>query len=275
MIVLALLAGCPPAEPTETDSILPGVYTVEVSTDPDPPVAAQAAEVWLTVRGPDGEPVEDLQAAHERVVHTFLIPRDLQTFAHLHHEDFYPLTAGDLRSGTFHFPYAFPASGGYFLSFEFAHQNQYRSFGTSIEVDGSVPQLAEPVLDLATTAQSGDVTAELVWDVPPKAGQEAAWRLYLTTPDGEVGDIVQWLGADAHAAIVSTDLSYVGHTHAWVAGMEDAPPGHAMPHQYDGPDLPFRAVLPWAGSYKIWVQFARADAPDEPVVVAFMFEVPE
>lgn len=271
---LLLLAGCPPTD-DDTDTVLPGIYTVDVSTVPDPPVAAQTAEVWLTVRGPDGEPVEDLQQAHERMVHTFLIPRDLETFAHVHHEDFAALTAEDLRTATFHFPYAFPSSGPYFLSFEFAHQNQYQSFGATLEVDGAVPQLAEPVIDLATTVQVGEITAELVWDVPPVAGQEAAWRVHLTTPDGDVDDIVQFLGADAHVAIVATDLAFVGHTHAYVAGMEDMPPGHLMPHEHDGPDLPFRANLPWAGTYKIWVQFARAGAPDEPIAVSFMFDVPE
>lgn len=276
-IALLVLAGCAGDDGRDTDdfTVLPDVYRVALRTEPDPPVALQDVEIWLQVLGPDNEPVGDLTRAHERMVHTFVISRDLSSFAHLHHEDFYELTGEDLRNAEFHFPYAFPYSGDFYFSFEFANQGEYRAWASWVSVEGNVPQATEPVVDLSATVESGDIRAELVWDVPPVAGVQAAWHLVLTEVDGDhVTDIVQFLGADGHAAIAATDLSVVGHTHAWVDGMDAAPPGHDMPHEHDGPNLPFRHVFPSAGTYAIWTQFVRAGAPDRPITLAHMIEVP-
>ncbi|MCK6527702.1 hypothetical protein L6R50_09100 [Myxococcota bacterium] len=250
-------------------------FVVDAWTDPEPPVGGDEVELWFRILDQGGDPVDDLQINHDRMVHTFIISADLTSFQHRHHEDFYDLSADDLREATFHFPLTFPYSGDFLLLFDFAHGNLYYPRPVWFVVDGDTPQLPEPVVDLATERVAGDVRAELTWDGPAIAGYEASWSLHLTEAEGgqEVTDLVQYLGADGHAALVSDDLAFAGHTHAWFPGMENVPPSHEMSHEYDGPDLPFRYAFDAAGVYKMWVQFVRAGAPDEPYLVDFMFEV--
>ncbi len=256
------------AEPAEVTG-----YEVSWETEPE---ATAGAETTLTLRVRDqrGCPIEDLQTAHERVVHTLLISEDLSSFQHLHHEDFAPLTADDLRTSTYHFPVTFPAAGDYRLVFDYAHQNEYLTSDDWLAVGGSPAQAAEPTLDYTTERTVGDLAVSLRWEVEPYAGYEASWTVTVTTADGEpITDVVQWLGADAHAAVASADLAWVSHTHAWFPGMEDVAPGHDMPWVYHGPELPFHFTFPTAGAYQMWIQFAREGAPEEPYVASFAFDV--
>lgn len=252
---------------------LPGVYDVEVTLTPEPAVAGEPADVRYTILR-DGEPVQDLQIAHERLVHVFVIRGDLETFEHKHHEDYATVTADDLRTATFHFPETFSASGPFVLAFEWASENRYHTDRVDVSVAGDVPQLAAPVGEPADVATSGDVTASLRWDTEPAAGQESAFSLVIEDPAGPVADLVPWLGADAHLAIASLDLAQVSHTHAWVPGMENAPPSHAMPHLYNGPEIPFRFAFPTSGTYKLWAQFARSTDPTTPFTMPFIVEIP-
>ncbi|MEQ1503572.1 MAG: hypothetical protein ABMB14_15145 [Myxococcota bacterium] len=277
-----LFAGCAgvgsTSADTPTDGSTPeptGDYDVLVATDPDPASTAASTEVYLTVLGPDGAPVDDLQAAHERIVHTFLISDDLSQFAHLHHEDFYPITVDDLRAATYHFPYAFPLGGDWLAYSEFAHQNVFHIDSNWLTVEGEPAQADEPVLEpFASTVTVGDVTAELVWDAGPFPDAQSAFHLHLTTAAGDVTDIVQWLAADGHGAVARSDLGYVVHTHAWVPGMDQMSPSMVMEHTYDGPDLPFKVVLGGSGAYKMWIQFARSGDPDAPYTIPVTFRVP-
>lgn len=252
----------------------PTSYQVESWTDPASPMAGQEGEFWYSVQDQDGEPIDDLTKDHERMVHTFIISRDLSSFEHKHHEDYYSLTEEDLEAATFHYPKRFPYSGDYLLVFSFAHLGRYQLLTDWMEVGGDVAQLPEPAEDLSLVRTVSGVIAELKWDLEPIAGFESSWTLHLTDEEGQpITDLVQYLGADAHVAMVDDDLAFASHTHAWFQGIEDMPPGHTMPHLYDGPDIPFKYVFPWVGLHKIWIQFARADNPDVPYTVDFMFNV--
>jgi hypothetical protein len=271
--VFALLVGCTRDGDTDTGPTVPGAWRVEVAYDPDPPVAGSPTEITASVLDPYGNPAESLQQSHERMLHTVIIPRDLETFGHVHHEDFTELTADDLRNATYHYPYTFPAAGPYVLVFDYASENVYRQSRTEADVSGSPAQLGAPVIDGLTERDIGDLHVVLGWDTAPVAGTEAAWTITVTEGGEDVVDVVQWLGADAHAVVHDVALDDVGHTHAWVPGMENLPPGHEMPHVYDGPEIPFHYTFPASGSHKMWVQFARAAAPEEPITVPFTFEV--
>lgn len=250
-----------------------GAYEVEWRTEPAAPIADAPSELWATVLGPDGCPVDDLQQNHERMLHVFVISGDLEHFEHRHMEDQYSITADDLRAATFHFTETFPASGPFRLAFDYAHENQYRTTLDWAEVGGGVPQLDAPVIDPATTLSVDGMDITFTWETPAIATFEAQWALNVTEGGEDVTDLVQYLGADAHAAIVSEDASFVSHTHAWFPGVENMQPGMEMPHSYPGPYLPFHYTFPAAGRYKIWTQFTRADAPETPHLVAFWVEV--
>jgi hypothetical protein len=248
-------------------------YDVAFGVTPDPLVAGEAGEVSWTVTDENGCPVEDLQTSHERIGHLLVVSADLTSFQHVHHEDSADLTADDLRAATFHAPVTVPMSGEYLLVLDYAHRNQWLQATGSVMAAGEPAQRGEPLYDDATVAVADDVTVSLAWVVAPVAGFEASWQVTLTTADGDVEDIVQYLGADAHAAVVSADLAWAGHTHAYVPFMETMTPTMTMPHTYDGPDVPFQAVFPQAGPHRMWVQFTRAADPDHVYTAPFSFTV--
>lgn len=278
VVLLALLACAPIPEADDTQACesgaIPSDYVVGVSTTPTPIVAGEEVEMTLAVTDQDGCPIDDLQESHERMIHTLLVSRDLQSFQHVHHEDFYEVTADDLRTATFHFPVAFPASGDTLAVFDFAHRNQWLQETQLLEITGAPAQLDEPILDYATEVSVEDVHVSFVWEVAPVAGSEASVILTITDETGaEVTDLVQWLGADGHVAFVRADLTSPGHTHAWFPGMETMSPGMTMTPLYTGPTLPFHYLFPSAGTWKGWFQFARSARPDDPYVVPLVFDV--
>jgi hypothetical protein len=244
-------------------------YEVTFSPAPDPLVAGEAGEIEWTVTG-DGCPIEDLQTSHERIGHLLMISADLASFQHVHDDD---VTADDLRSATFVAPVAPPLGGEYLLVLDYAHRNQFLQATDLVTVDGEPAQAAEPVYDDATTVVADDVTVALEWITEPVAGYQASWQVTLTTGGQDVTDIVQYLGADAHAAVVSADLAWAGHTHAYVPGMENMTPTMTMAHTYDGPTILFQAVLPQAGPHRMWIQFTRAADPTHVYTVPFSFTV--
>lgn len=259
---------------TGTEEKIPSSYQVIWSTDPNPLVAGAEGQFTETVTDQDGNPIDDLQQVHQRMVHTIFISKNLADFHHVHQEDFTPVTADDLRSATFHLPVTLQFSGDYGLGFDYAHRNQYLHTESALAVNGS-PEQGEADLTVSTSASDRDVKVDLTWDTAPMAGFESAWTVTLSdaSSGAPITDLVQWLGADAHCVMTDVELASIDHTHAWFPGMENAPPGHDMPHQYPGPTIPFHYTFQTAGFHKMWVQFAREGAPDSAYTVPFVFEV--
>ena len=272
--MLLACTGETPEESGETDACgeVTG-YAVETSTVPSVLVAGEEATFTLSVQDQDGCPIEDLQESHERMVHTLFISADLTSFQHVHHEDFANLTAADLRTATYHFPITYPLAGDYLAVFDYAHRNAYLQSTERITVTGAPEQAEAPVADYAMVTDAGDVQVALTWETTPMTGFEAAWTVTLTDAAGDVTDLVQWLGADGHAAVVDAALTAPGHTHAWFPDMDRMTPGMPMPPLYPGPTLPYRYTFAEPGLHAMWIQFARADAPEVPYVARFMFDV--
>jgi hypothetical protein len=278
-VILLALAGCSGEEPDDTG---PGT-TVETVTDYDvlydwspagDPAAGDTVEFTARIVDQDGRAIPDLQQNHERMVHTLFVSEDLETFLHVHHEDFYEITADDLRDSTFHFPLTLPEAGGYRIVFDFAHHNAWLTRQGWIDVVGEPAMKPAPEPDFATEVAVGDLVVSVAWVAEPVVGFTSQWTVHVTDATGaEVTDLVQWLGADAHAALISADLAFTSHTHAYQPGMENMAPGMEMPHVYTGPDVTFQAVFTQPGLHRMFVQLAREGAPDDPYTVPFWFEV--
>ena len=276
MLLLACTASPPPeslGDDSATSSV-PSAYEVHWSTEPDPVIALEEAQFTLTVTDQDGRPIDDLQQEHQRMVHTIFISEDLSEFQHLHQEDTTPITADNLRTATYSFPLSLAHSGLFYLGFDYAHLNVYLHTESQLTASGDPPQGAQD-LSLVTEAENKGIHAILSWDVDPIMGYEAAFRVTLSdTETGDpITDVGQWLGADAHMVTTDSQHSAIGHTHAWFPGMESAPPGHDMPHQYSGPEIPFHYTFMTAGVHKVWVQFTREPEPDQVITLPFVFEV--
>ncbi len=272
---LALLTACtPPADDTSPGPHVVTDYEVLWRTDPAPPVAETALTFVAQVVDQDGLPVEDLQQAHARMLHTVFLPPDLRVLQHVHHEDFAALSADDLRTATFRFPFT-PQSGGRFrVAFDFAHRGAYQQRVDWMDVGGDLPAGA-PDLARADVNSDGGITGRLSFATPPAAGVRSDWSITLErAADGSpVTNVVPWLDTDGHVVMTNATREWVAHTHAWFPGMDQMAPGHPMPHLYDGPELPFQYVFPAEGTYVLWLQFATSEAPDTAHTLRFVVEV--
>ena len=244
MLLIALLA-CDPvgedSDPQDTASAEVTDYAVTWSTDPTPLQAGTEGRFEYAVRDQLGRPIEDLQVTHERIVHVAFISADLESFQHLHHEDFEALSAENLRSSSFSFPVTVPTAGDYRLLFDYAHRNEYLSTTDWLTASGE-PQQGEADLTPTESVTANGVTGTVRWDAPALAGYEAQWTLVLEDAAGPVTDLGTYLGADGHALLASADLNWSAHTHAWFPGIDAMGPGHEMPHVYYGPELEERKL---------------------------------
>ena len=93
-------------------------YRLEAVSVPSAPVAGEPAELELRVRlenSPDLREVADFDLVHEKLMHLFLVRKDLAYFAHEHPELVSP--------GAFRLRYRFPAPGEYRLFADVAPRN--------------------------------------------------------------------------------------------------------------------------------------------------------
>ncbi len=268
-----------------------GPYRLALTLSPAAPTPEVDTTLSLALsHGADEAPVSDLQIVHERRIHTFIVARDFTSFAHIHHEDFAPLTAADLAAGRFQFVYRFPTRGAYRIQSEFTHRD--RSWQKRFEVTVGQPLPAPNVrVDLAREHTVGDVQAQLtVSPEHPLAGHEVELVITLTRHGLPVTNLQLLLGAEVHAAIWRLDGESFSHAHSFtpqmaalMTGMHGATPmaGHSaammlqmmsLPAKlvYPGPSVPLRHTFPSAGIYVIFLQLAPGGTPS---VFRFMLDV--
>lgn len=252
-----------------------GPYRATLVLEPSRP--RPGAETTVTIRIEDARtsrPVSDLQVVHERILHSFVISRDLGHFAHSHHEDFAPLRPQDVATAAFHYPHVFPAAGAYRIVAEFTHRNRtwVKRFDFAVgeagagEPSGLVPR---------REATAGGYRFRLSVDPdPPVAGRRTELLYRIETAAGEpVTDLAMLLGAEAHLVTWRSDGEHYGHEHPWtpemaamVQAMGDGAGPEAMAammamagsgkQQYSGPEVPLRHIFPEPGLYKLFVDSA-------------------
>lgn len=231
--------------PASTES--PAAYVLETETSPSPLKAGRQQRLKLRVRHPASDAtVQRFVEVHERIFHLFVISQDLRHFEHTH-----PTLMAD---GSLEVEIALPRPGAYQLYTDFLP-------------DGGTPQLLQRAL--LTTGFAGDPErgrARLAADLSEKtdgdvsvalqisagegliAGRQEMFRMRLFDTESRlpVRDLEPFLGAPAHALIISEDLVDAAHSHP----LEE----YSRPN---GPDIVFDAVFPRPGMYKLWAQFQR------------------
>jgi len=177
---------------------------------------------------------------HERLLHLFIVSRDLSHFAHLHPDP--------QPDGSFVMKEAVPP-GEYMLFADFlpnggSSQMVPRAF-ISPGARAAVPE-QPPASREAKLETSVDGVRFLLKPEDVRAGREACLTLRLT--DAKTGvpieDLEPYLGAPAHMLIVRADLTDALHAH---------------PAEIDGrgPTISFHPLIPADGVYKAWVQIQR------------------
>jgi hypothetical protein len=192
----------------------------------------------IQIRHPQtGEPVRAFSDVHERMLHLFVVGRDLSYFAHLHPEK---------TDAGFELPVDLPP-GAYVLVADFVPV-------------GGAPQLVQRAIVTPGSETSPFTTADLRPDLTDKivdgvrislAADARAQResvLRFTVREHVSGaaliDLEPYLGAAGHLLAVDPDVTMAIHAH---------PEGRAT----NGPDVVFGPVFPAPGLYKLWVQFQR------------------
>jgi hypothetical protein len=207
-----------------------GEYRIDVTQLRDRQPSTTGLE--LAVREPDtGALATRFARVHERILHLFVVSRDLRYFAHVHPEE--------QPGGTFRLDHALPP-GEYMLIADFLPEGGTpQMVQKAIIVSGHPAPL--PVLDESNGLRVRMATDSLA------PGREA--QLTFTVEDGVTGkpvtDLEPYLGAPAHLLMVRDDLS-------------DAVHGHPEEDQTGGPTVSFHPVIPAEGAYRVWIQFQRA-----------------
>lgn len=290
-----MLAGCTDRHQGPLEGRPGGPYRLTLTLDPPAPKPGQETVLhWQLTHTQSGKPVRDLQVAHERLMHNFIVNLDFSSFAHIHHEDFQVVTAHDLAQASLKFPYRFPAPGHYRIVSEFAHHN--RSWTKHFDIDiGADATSLRSAPKLSRTSQVAAYQATL--QVSPKipiAGFETELELTLQRGGVPVTDLALYLGTELHGAVWRDDGRYFGHLHSYTprvaaiihtAHDRDADPrsrGATIAQMmvqlmcleselvFTGPTIPMRYVFPEPGRYHLFLQAAPGG---DPLVFQFALDV--
>lgn len=267
----------------------PGPYRLTLGFEPAMPLPDAPTQLTFRLTNAASQAaVQDLQIVHERALHTFIIARDFSSFAHLHHDDFAPLTADDIAQGLFTFPYTFPKVGHYRIVNEFTHRD--RTWTKQFDFTVGAAAAASPVkIDLRREQVVEGYHAALSLSPPEAiAGYETELVLMLARDGQPVTDLELLLGAEVHVALWRSDGEHFGHTHSYtpqMAAMMREMAEHAGQHSaammlkmmsapaklvYPGPRIPIRYTFPTPGVYQLFLQCAPGGASK---VFPFMLEV--
>lgn len=231
--------------PASTES--PAAYVLEAETTPAPLKAGRTQRLKLRVRHPATDAtVQRFVEVHERIFHLFVIGQDLAHFEHTH-----PTLTAD---GSLEVDITLPRPGAYQLYTDFlpdggTPQVLQRALLTAGFADDPERGRARLTPDL-TEKTDGDISVAIQISAGEGlvAGRSEMFRMRLFDAQSRlpVKDLEPFLGAPAHALIVSEDLVDAAHSHP----VEE----YSRP---TGPDIVFEAVFPRPGLYKLWTQFQR------------------
>ena len=235
-----------PTSPSAED-----VYRLDLRTIPETVSPGRPFQLVLTVRDAAGAVVHEFVEVHERRFHLFVISRSLEHYAHLHPEQ--------------------RADGSWSVDLTVPYAGYYKIY-TDFFPEGGAPQaLAQPVVVARIEGVPEPSPARLTPDAvlrktvdsmtvslqPPDGGFVAgrmalfSYQLTDTGTQEPVTDIEPYLGAWGHSLVMSEDMNHVIHAHP-IESLH-----HGTGANGGGPTLTFQALLPEAGSYRIWTQIKR------------------
>lgn len=250
---------------------------VDLETIPAELKAGAEAKILFTIKDGDGKPVRDLQVTHDRLVHVVIASADFTVFAHIHPDEFGPITDEMKKKAEYPVRFTFPKAGRYIIAIDTASKDNLISEHFTVDVGGG-PEMGVFVKDLSREKKFGDLSVALT-TLPETitAGKETTLK-YLFKKDGKpVADLEPFLSAPMHVAIISSDLESFMHEHGELPG---ASMGHdhmgmmqmmhmTVPKKF-GPEIDVPVVFPARGLYQI---FGQVGYNGSVAVLSFMLEV--
>jgi len=180
------------------------------------------------VLGPDGRPVTEYTENHEKDLHLIVVRRDLSGYRHVH-----PVLGGD---GTWSVPLAVDTPGQYRVLADFRAAAMPEAITLGVDVPAPGDYRPVPLPAPARTAEVDGYTVTLTGELRPGAVADLS---FTVSRDGKpVTDLEPYLGARGHlVALRDGDLAYL----------------HVHPASTDA--LAFRAEVPSAGAYRLFLDF--------------------
>jgi hypothetical protein len=244
----------------------PNYQAVMFTTD-EPPFEHKLEKLSVQLfYAPTNMPITELDTVHERKMHIFIVGQDLQTFAHLHPEDFHGGFAGQSQ-GVYSIDYSFPQAGNYLVVFDYTHDGQGLLNEIPVQVLG-LSYMDKPRYDYSTTKEYVPYEVSLEKPAQIEAGKEVALSYHLKENGQDIHDLQMYLGSEVHLFVVKDDFTFAGHTHSYIPG-HDFHTGNMTQH-YVGPTVPVKLTFPSPGTYALFGQFEHNNSI---ITTQFLVEV--
>ncbi|WP_031007902.1 hypothetical protein [Streptomyces sp. NRRL F-5727] len=201
-----------------------------------PILTAGVQPVTFQVIGPDGQPVTEYVAEHEKELHFIAVRRDTAGFQHVHPvRDAHGTWSTELTLE--------PGDWRFFTDIHPVGHDGTLTLGIDAAVAG--PYAPQPLPEPTGTARIGAYTVALKGELVP--GEASELTLTVSRDDRPVTDLEPYLAAYGHlVALRVGDLGYL-HVHP------EGEPGDGV--TAPGPDISFMAVAPTAGTYRLFLDF--------------------
>ncbi len=220
----------------------------------------------------DGQttPTDEIGTYHDRILHVIIVDEKFETFAHIHPENFGPITHDMKKTATFSLRYIFPKAGKYIINVGYITRGQEKSntFTVNVLPGQGIRNSVDVLPNAATDVEEFD-GYKVTFKAPKIKTGERVKLEYLIEKDGQgIRNLEPYLGAAMHIAIVKDDLTRFTHTHGeallpgsvWfqqLFGKYKKYHMHFAPDKF-GPTIissPWTTIFPIPGTYHILGEF--------------------
>ena len=288
---------------------------VTLHTEPQEIQAGEQATLMFNLTDKMGEPFTDLMIHHDRVLHVLIVSENLQILGHIHPEDFDERDMMAELEGTYTVHFTFPTAGRYILALDVmtadAEYSKYlyvdvagekkmtdlsEDFSREKTVYGYTEEGGDRYTKAVLTDEKGTSAYKVKMNVREKikAGEMVHIDYHFSQAGKPITDLVPFLDAPMHFAIVNTELDGIVHTHGSVMmnmdhskmkkdvshkghKMEKKEPASGHKHQGTtpekfGPTVMLMTTFPKPGIYQI---FGQLKHKDQILFPTFMVKVEE
>ena len=109
----------------------------DIKTDPERIQVGSLTNILFSIKDQGGKPIQELSIHHDRILHVIIASQDFSVFAHIHPEDFGPITPEMKKFARYPVRFTFPKAGRYIIAIDFAVKEQLISKHFLIDVAGA------------------------------------------------------------------------------------------------------------------------------------------